>query len=102
MYLHVVLMAFNKEVTIPLRARVEHCFRETRRECKGVMRFDLVDNHSRTSAAHTHALISVFADVEALDSYRASAAHERLMAELRPHLREIVVLDTPLEAGRAL
>jgi len=96
MYLHVVLMAFREEVTDTLRTHVENCFEATRRECEGVAHFQLVDNESRTSAAYTHALVSVFVNVAALDSYRTSASHDRLMAELGPHIKEIVVLDSDL------
>lgn len=100
MYLHIVMMSFSAEVTAAFRAQLENSLHAVRRECEGVVRFDLVDNHSRTSAAYSHALLSVFTDLEALDSYRTGAAHDRLMAEIGLHIREIVVLDSVLEKGQ--
>lgn len=100
--MHVVMLAFNKPVTSALKTQMENRFQAVRRECKGLIRFELVDNQSRTSASFTHALLSVFSDEEALDSYRASAAHDRLLAELGRHINEIIVLDARLEQGETL
>ena len=97
MYLHVVMMAFNQEVSASFRSQIETCFKGIADECEGVARFDLVDNQSRTSPAYTHALVSVFSDEAALDSYRTGAAHDRLMTQLGPHINEIVVLDSSLD-----
>ncbi len=96
MYLHIVMMAFNKEVTAPLREQIEKVFQNIPRECDGVVRFELVENRSHTSAAYTHALLSVFSSELALEGYRTGAAHSKLMAELGPHIKEIVVLDSVL------
>lgn len=102
MYLHVVMLAFHQPVTAAVRKKMESCFEAVRRECEGLVRFELVDNHSRTSASYTHALLSVFSHEEAFESYRISPAHHRLMADLGPHIKEIVVLDTYLEQGEKL
>lgn len=102
MYLHIVMMAFNKEVTPSLRTQVEDCFQAVLRDCEGVVRFDLVDNQSRTSASYTHALLSVFANEATLAAYRSSAAHDRLTAELGPHIKEVVVLDSRLKQDQSL
>lgn len=102
LYLHVVMLAFHKPVTTALREQMESCFQAVRRECEGWLRFELVDNQSRTSASYTHALLSVFSHQEALDAYRISPAHDRLMSELGPHIKEIVVLDTCLGQGDKL
>ncbi len=96
MYLHVVMMAFNKEVSASFRLQIETCFKDIADECQGVVRFDLVNNQSRTSPSYTHALLSVFSDETALDAYRTSAAHNRLMTQLGPHIDKIVVLDSSL------
>lgn len=95
--LHIVMMAFKEAMTAPLRARIEQAFDDVRRQCAGVMRFDLVDNHSRTSPDFTHALLSVFAGDEALAAYRTGRAHEEMMAVLGPHIERIVVLDSVLD-----
>lgn len=97
MYLHVVLMAFHQEVTPSLRAQIQDCFRTVARASEGVERFELVDNRSRTSPDYPYALLSVFATEQALDAYRTSDAHDELMALLGPHIRQIVVLDSPLD-----
>lgn len=99
MVLHVVMMAFRHEMGAALRERVEQCFADIRRQCAGVMRFDLVDNRSRTSADYPHALLSVFASEQALEAYRTGAAHDEMMAVLGPHIARIVVLDTVLNQG---
>lgn len=100
MYLHVVLMAFNQEVTASLSSRVEARFDVIARTCPGVMRFELLRNASRTSPDYSHALLSVFSSEEALDAYRVSPAHDELMAELGPYVRTIVVLDSVLPPER--
>lgn len=96
MYLHVVMLAFNQELSSSLRSRIEDCLRSVPRTCAGVERFALLDNHSRTSARYTHALLSVFSTERALDAYRGSAAHDQLLEVLGPHIQEIVVLDSVL------
>ena len=96
MYLHIVMMAFNTEVTAALHESIEQCLADTRDQCEGVLRFELVRNQSQTSARYSHALLSVFASEQALDAYRTSAAHEAMMARLGRHIAQIVVLDSPL------
>ncbi|WP_434717180.1 Dabb family protein (plasmid) [Paraburkholderia sp. A2RO-4L] len=91
------MMAFNKEISPSLRTQFEKWFQNTARDCDGVERFDFVDNQSRTSASYSHALVSVFSSKQALDAYRASAAHSKMMAELGYYIKEIAVLDTDLE-----
>ena len=100
MYLHIVMMAFNKEITAGLRDQIELCFQGIPRQCDGVVRFELVENQSHTSASYTHALISIFSSEQALDAYRTSAAHANLMSELGPHIKDIVVLDSILRPGK--
>jgi quinol monooxygenase YgiN len=95
MYLHLVMMAFKEPVTAALRERIGQCFDAIRRECEGIVRFELVDNQSRTSAHYSHALLSVFTSERMLDAYRASTAHEAMMAALEPHIAQIAVLDSP-------
>ena len=96
MYLHTVMMSFNKEMTAALRAQIESFFNGIPVQCKGIERFDFVDNMSRLAKGYTHALVSVFSSEETLDTYRLSAAHDKLMTELAPHLKEILVLDGAL------
>jgi quinol monooxygenase YgiN len=96
------MMAFNQEMSADLRNQIEMCFQDIPRQCEGVERFDLVDNRSRTSASYTHALLSVFSSEGALDAYRVSDAHANLMAQLGPHIKEIVVLDSFLRSGQSV
>jgi hypothetical protein len=97
MYLHIVIMAFNKKMTTCLRTQIEQCLRNIPHECEGVERIELVDNQSRTSAGYTHALVSAFSSSHALDAYRTSTSHSQLIAKLEPHINEIVVLDGALK-----
>lgn len=99
MYLHIVMMSFHQAVTPALREQIQALFESMRCQCEGMVRFDLMDNQSRTSAAFSHALLSVFSSVKHLDAYRTSAVHARLMDVLGPLVKQIVVLDTDLVAG---
>jgi quinol monooxygenase YgiN len=94
MYLHIVMMALKEPMTAALRERMEQCFDTIRRGCEGVARFELLDNHSRTSPDYSHALLSLFTSQQALDAYRTGAAHEAMMAAIGPHIARIVVLDS--------
>lgn len=96
MYLHVVLMAFNKTVTTDLRNQITAEFRSMPHKCEGLLRFDLIDNESRTSANYTHGLLSVFASANHFEAYRVGQAHTALMETLKPHIKDIVVLDSEL------
>ncbi|MFC4520205.1 Dabb family protein [Cupriavidus pinatubonensis] len=96
------MMAFNKQITTAIRRRIEECFENVGRDCEGVKRFDLVDNQSQTTTRYTHALLSIFSSEQMLNAYRSSAAHDNLMAELGPHIEEIVVLDSNLTQGELL
>ena len=102
MYLHTVMMAFNKEITGALRAQIDAYFNDIPSQCDGIERFDFVDNMSLTSKGYTHALVSVFTSEKALDAYRISAAHDQLMTELTPHLKEILVLDSDLSVRSSI
>ncbi len=102
MQLHIVMMAFHQAVSPELRQRMEQCFNTIRTQCQGVLRFELVDNQSHTSADYTHALLSVFTSEQALQDYREGAAHAQMLEVLGPHIARIVVLDSALESERAL
>lgn len=82
------------------RKQIQALFESMRDQCEGIVRFDLVDNQSHTSADFSHALLSVFSSLEHLNAYRTSAAHTRLMDALAPKVRHIVVLDTDLATGQ--
>jgi hypothetical protein len=99
MYLHIVMMSFHQAVTPALREQIQAFFQSVRDQCEGMVRFDLVDNQSRTSVAFSHALLSVFSSVKYLDAYRTSVAHASLMDLLGPLVKQIVVLDTDLVQG---
>lgn len=99
MYLHIVMMTFNKELTPPLKDQLEIRFKRIPAQCDGIERFDFVDNMSRSSKGYTHALVSVFSSQKACDDYRVSAAHENLMIDLQPHIKEILVLDSVLSVA---
>ncbi len=97
MYLHVVMIAFNKEITASLRTQIKQCFQNTAQNCIGLERFNFVDNCSRTSTYFTHAIVSIFSNEHALEIYRTSTAHNKMMEGLHQHIKEIVVLDTDLK-----
>ncbi len=102
MYLHVVMIAFNKEITPALRLEIEQCFKNTVKDCMNVERFDFVDNCSKTSIYFTHAIVSVFSNENALEIYRTSTAHNEMMKYLSQHIKEINVLDTHLNQENSL
>ena len=92
-------MAFHQAVNPNLRQHIEQCFDSIRKECEGVVRFELLDNQSRTSTNYTHALFSTFTSEQALESYRNGSAHTRMMEVLSAHIAQIVVLDSTLDEG---
>lgn len=102
MYLHTVMMSFHQAVTPALREQIEAQFKSMREHCDGLLRFDLVDNQSRTSAQFSHALLSIFSSRQHLDAYRDSTAHTQLMDVLGPLVKQIVVLDTELAADAGI
>lgn len=101
MYLHIVMMAFHTPPPPSLMAQIESAFQEVPRQCDGILRFEVLPNQSLTSAQYSHALLSIFASAAHLETYKTSHAHEALMQQIQPHIREIVVLDSPLASGLA-
>ncbi|PAT31904.1 stress responsive alpha-beta barrel domain-containing protein [Vandammella animalimorsus] len=99
MQLHIVLMAFHATPSDELQQHIDTAFRRMPALCEGLLRYELVKNHSSTSAQYSHALLSVFASPGHLSAYRVSPEHDALMQLLKPHVREIVVLDTPWPAS---
>lgn len=97
MYLHVVLLRLNEEMTPALHERLETILQRTALRCEGIESFRLVHNESANSAGHTHALLSLFSNRQALDAYRESEAHAQMTRDIHPHIRQIIVLDSPLD-----
>lgn len=95
MYLHIVIMAFNKKMTASLRTKIEQSARNIPHDCEGVERFELVDNQSRTSASYTHALVSVFSSGQALDAYRTSAGHSKQWRNWSPTSKRLSCSTAP-------
>lgn len=99
MYLHIVLMAPHTPLSPELVPKLDHAFIRIRQECPGIERFEWVPNLSRNSARYSHALLSVFRTQDALDAYRESDAHQAMLDTITPHIQDIVVLDSVLEAN---
>ncbi|WP_232466862.1 Dabb family protein, partial [Alcaligenes faecalis] len=99
MYLHIVLMAPHTPVSPELAPKLDQAFIRIHQECPGIERFEWVPNLSRSSARYSHALLSVFRTQEALDAYRQSDAHQAMLDAIAPHIQDIVVLDSVLEAN---
>lgn len=95
MQLHIVMMSFHVVPCDELQQQIDVAFQRMPSLCEGVLRYELVENQSSTSLQYTHALLSVFASAAHLDAYRVSPAHDALMQLLKPHIREVVVLDIP-------
>ncbi|OSZ41653.1 Dabb family protein [Alcaligenes faecalis] len=99
MYLHIVLMAPHTPLSPELVPKLNHAFIRIRQECPGIERFEWVPNLSRSSARYSHALLSVFRTQDSLDAYRESDAHQAMLDAIAPHIQDIVVLDSVLEAN---
>ena len=92
---HLVLLRFKAEASMDAIAAVEHAFVALRGQIDGVRDLEWGTDVSPEGLAkgYTHAFLLTFDDAAARDAYLPHPAHQAFVAQLKPLLDDVLVID---------
>jgi hypothetical protein len=93
MYLHLVMMEFSPDAGPAFFRAVEAHAVRIRQECADVLVYHFGANEAARSDGYTHAVVSVFKDSSAHDTYQVSPAHVDMKTYMGPYIQRLVVFD---------
>lgn len=94
---HLVLLRFKDEVTQEARAALEQEFASLADKIDGITAFEwgLDESPEPLSKGLTHIFNFTFVNAAARDAYLPHPVHQAFVANLKPALADILVLDYP-------
>jgi hypothetical protein len=95
---HLVLLRFKNDTPPSARADIETAFAALPAQIGGITAFEWGTNVSPEGLAKgfTHAFAFTFTDAAARDAYLPHPAHQAFVAQLKPHLADVLVFDYPV------
>jgi len=92
---HLVLLRFKTEASVDAIAAIERAFVALRGQIEGVRDLEWGTDVSPEGLAkgYTHAFMLSFDDAAARDAYLPHPAHQAFVAQLKPVLDDVLVID---------
>lgn len=94
MFIHAVLMSFRSTASVEFHRKVGGYAERVLQECGGIVSYLYDANGASRAEGYTHAVVAVFVDESAHDSYQISAVHLEMKSFMATHIDRLVVFDS--------